>query len=133
MTISDPKTNAFAPDSQPSATTDTDEVLLDIKGLKTHFDTREGVVKAVDGVDLHVRRGEVLGIVGESGCGKSTTARAIAQLIQPNEGEVQLLSLNKVEFLDSTGQVMSAQDSATLVPNVLTGLHVAEGPSGRDA
>ena len=62
-------------------------------------------------------------------------ARVVGYLAscQPNEGEVQLLSLNKVEFLDSTGQVMSAQDSATLVPNVLTGLHVAEGPSGRDA
>lgn len=57
------------------------ERLLEIRGLQTHFDTREGVVKAVDGVDLHVDRGEVLGIVGESGCGKSVTALSVIGLI----------------------------------------------------
>ena len=63
------------------------EHLLEIKGLKTHFDTRDGVVKAVDGVSLKVKRGEVLGIVGESGCGKSVTALSIMGLI-PHPGEV---------------------------------------------
>jgi oligopeptide/dipeptide ABC transporter ATP-binding protein len=55
--------------------------LLEIKGLQTHFDTREGMVRAVDGVTLHVDRGEVLGIVGESGCGKSVTALSIMGLV----------------------------------------------------
>jgi peptide/nickel transport system ATP-binding protein len=50
------------------------ELMLDIQGLKTYFFTEDGVVKAVDGVDLKVKRGETLGIVGESGCGKSVTA-----------------------------------------------------------
>ena len=63
------------------------EVLLDIKGLKTHFDTRDGVVKAVDEVSFSVRRGEVLGLVGESGCGKSVTSLSIMGLI-PHPGEV---------------------------------------------
>jgi oligopeptide/dipeptide ABC transporter ATP-binding protein len=63
------------------------EHLLEIKGLKTHFDTRAGVVKAVDGVSLTVDRGEVLGIVGESGCGKSVTSLSIMGLI-PHPGEV---------------------------------------------
>ncbi len=63
------------------------EHLLEIKGLKTHFDTRDGVVKAVDGVSLKVKRGEVLGIVGESGCGKSVTALSIMGLI-PHPGKV---------------------------------------------
>lgn len=63
------------------------EYLLEIKGLKTHFDTRDGVVKAVDGVSLKVKRGEVLGIVGESGCGKSVTSLSIMGLI-PHPGEV---------------------------------------------
>ena len=63
------------------------EVLLDIRGLKTHFDTREGVVKAVDEVSFHIKRGEVLGLVGESGCGKSVTSLSIMGLI-PHPGEV---------------------------------------------
>ncbi len=55
--------------------------LLELKGLKTHFDTRDGVVKAVDEVSLHIDRGEVLGLVGESGCGKSVTSLSIMGLI----------------------------------------------------
>jgi oligopeptide/dipeptide ABC transporter ATP-binding protein len=66
---------------------DAGEHLLELKGLKTHFDTRDGVVKAVDGVSLTVDRGEVLGIVGESGCGKSVTSLSIMGLI-PHPGEV---------------------------------------------
>ena len=57
------------------------EALLEVRGLKTHFFLDEGVVKAVDGVDLRVRRGETLCVVGESGCGKSVTARSILQLV----------------------------------------------------
>ncbi|MGP5008259.1 dipeptide ABC transporter ATP-binding protein [Brachybacterium tyrofermentans] len=56
--------------------------LLRIRGLKTHFETREGVVKAVDGVDLDVPRGKTVCVVGESGCGKSMTSRSILQLIE---------------------------------------------------
>ena len=63
------------------------ERLLDIKGLKTHFDTRDGVVKAVDEVDFHIDRGEVLGLVGESGCGKSVTSLSIMGLV-PHPGDV---------------------------------------------
>ena len=57
------------------------ERLLDIKGLKTYFYTEEGVVRAVDGIDLHIDRGETLGVVGESGCGKTVTALSIMKLI----------------------------------------------------
>jgi len=69
--------------------------LLDVRGLKMHFPFggglfggQKGVIYAVDGVDLRIKSGETLGIVGESGCGKSTTARAIAQLYKPTAGEV---------------------------------------------
>jgi oligopeptide/dipeptide ABC transporter ATP-binding protein len=55
--------------------------MLEVHGLKTYFYTEAGVVKAVDGVDFHVDRGEVLGLVGESGCGKSVTAFSIMRLV----------------------------------------------------
>ncbi|MDT8306805.1 MAG: ABC transporter ATP-binding protein [Anaerolineae bacterium] len=65
---------------------ESNEKLLEVRGLKTHFFTEDGVVRAVDGVDFYVRRGEVLGIVGESGCGKSVTSLSIMKLIaQPGE------------------------------------------------
>ena len=57
------------------------ERLLDVKNLKTYFFTDEGVVRAVDGVDLYIEKGETLGVVGESGCGKSVTALSIMKLI----------------------------------------------------
>jgi oligopeptide/dipeptide ABC transporter ATP-binding protein len=71
------------------------DALVDIRGMKVHFPIRGGLmgravasVKAVDGVDLQVKRGEVLGLVGESGCGKSTLGRAVLQLIKPTAGTV---------------------------------------------
>jgi oligopeptide/dipeptide ABC transporter ATP-binding protein len=61
--------------------TDEGEVLLQVRDLYTSFYTRDGVVKAVDGVSFEVRRGEVLGLVGESGCGKSVTSLSILRLV----------------------------------------------------
>ncbi len=55
--------------------------LLEIKGLRTSFYTRDGVVRAVDGIDFHVERGEIMGLVGESGCGKSVTSLSIMGLV----------------------------------------------------
>jgi oligopeptide/dipeptide ABC transporter ATP-binding protein len=57
--------------------------LLDVKGLTTSFHTRDGVVRAVTGVDFHVDRGEIVGLVGESGCGKSVTSLSIMRLVAP--------------------------------------------------
>ena len=57
------------------------DTLLDIRGLKTWFKTEDGMVRAVDGVDLHIDRGETVGVVGESGCGKTVTARSVLKLI----------------------------------------------------
>jgi len=62
--------------------------LLEVRGLKTYFDTDEGVVHAVDGVDLHIDRGETLGVVGESGCGKSVTAMSVMKLIPTPPGRI---------------------------------------------
>ncbi len=59
------------------------ETLLEVKNLKTYFYTTKGVVKAVDGVSFKINKGEVLGIAGESGCGKSTTAYSLIRLVPP--------------------------------------------------
>lgn len=71
-----------------------DNSLLDVKDLKTHFFLDEGTVRAVDGVDFTVKRGTTLGLVGESGCGKSVTAFSILQLVVPPgrivEGQILL-------------------------------------------
>jgi peptide/nickel transport system ATP-binding protein len=64
------------------------ERLLDVKGLKTYFFTDEGVIRAVDGIDLYIDKGETLGIVGESGCGKSVTALSVMRLIPQPPGRI---------------------------------------------
>src|SRR5713226_10724560 len=61
--------------------------LLRLEGVRTHFKTNDGVVKAVDGVDYSVKRGTTLGLVGESGCGKSVTALSIMRLL-PRTGRI---------------------------------------------
>src|SRR6266536_3599390 len=62
--------------------------LLEIRGLKTHFSTDDGIVQAVDGVDIAIHRGETLGIVGESGCGKTVTAMSVLKLIAMPPGRI---------------------------------------------
>ena len=64
------------------------EVLLDVKGLKKYFPTKRGLLHAVDDVTFTIDRGKTLGVVGESGCGKSTTGRAILRLLEPTGGQV---------------------------------------------
>ena len=64
------------------------EKLLEVKNLKKYFSTPKGMLHAVDGVSFSIEAGKTLGIVGESGCGKSTTGRAILRLIEPTSGEV---------------------------------------------
>ena len=64
------------------------EKLVDIRNLKTYFYTEDGVVPAVDGVNLYIKRGETLGVVGESGCGKSVTSLSIMQLVSKPSGKI---------------------------------------------
>ena len=70
--------------------------MLEVKNLKQHFVTGTGKYriynKAVDGVSFEIYRGEVFSLVGESGCGKTTTGRTIMRLYQPTDGEVYLLN-----------------------------------------
>src|SRR5947209_2748493 len=90
----------------------TGTTLVDVKGLKVHFPIKGGLlgrtvanVKAVDGVDLFIRPGETLGLVGESGCGKSTTGRAILQLIKPTAGTVNFEGIDLTKL--SSAQIRS--------------------------
>ena len=114
--------------------------LIDVKGLKVHFPIKGGIlgrtvakVKAVDGVDLFVRKGETLGLVGESGCGKSTTGRAILQLIKPTEGSVKLdgvelttLSSNELRKKRAEMQMVFQDPFGSLDPRYTVGQIVSE-------
>lgn len=112
--------------------------LLNVKNLKTYFFTEDGVVKAVDGVSFYVKSGEVLGLVGESGCGKSVTSLSIMRLIsKPGkivEGDIvfdgqPLLELSEYEMVQMRGNRMSMifqQPQSSLNPVFKVGEQVAE-------
>ena len=112
--------------------------LLEVRNLKTYFFTEDGVVKAVDGVDFSVDRGEVLGLVGESGCGKSVTSLSIMRLIGiPGKvvaGEIifdgrNLLDLSESEMVHMRGNRISMifqQPQSSLNPVFKVGDQVAE-------
>ncbi|MBN2548742.1 MAG: ABC transporter ATP-binding protein [Anaerolineales bacterium] len=112
--------------------------LLSVHNLKTYFYTEDGVVKAVDGVDFTVKPGEVLGLVGESGCGKSVTSLSVMRLISAPgkvvEGEIvfegrNLLALSEREMVDIRGNRISMifqQPQSSLNPVFKVGDQVAE-------
>src|SRR5467141_3072469 len=112
--------------------------LLEVINLATHFPTREGLVRAVDGVTFHLDRGELLGLVGESGCGKSMTALSVMRLVAPPgkiaAGEIlfagrNLLKLSNREMRDVRGNdiAMIFQDPMTSLNPVFTvGEQIAE-------
>ncbi len=112
--------------------------LLDVRNLKTYFFTRDGVVKAVDGVSFQVMPGEVLGLVGESGCGKSVTSLSILRLVDPPgrivDGEIwfegtNLLALSEAEMARLRGDRISMifqQPKSSLNPVYPIGDQIAE-------
>jgi len=115
-----------------------DELLLDIRDLRTYFHTQDGVVKAVDGVDFSVQRGEIVGLVGESGCGKSVTSLSVMRLIghpgKIESGEVwfdglNLLDLPRREMTDIRGSriaMIFQQPTSSLNPVFDAGYQLAE-------
>src|SRR5437016_5348109 len=128
------------------------ERLLEVKGLKTYFFTDEGVVRAVDGVDLYINKGETLGVVGESGCGKSVTALSIMRLIPQPPGPIvegsihydgrNLLDLSPSQMRKIRGKEISMifQEPMTSLNPVFTvgeqiaeALRLHEGLNRRDA
>jgi peptide/nickel transport system ATP-binding protein len=105
-----------------------DQRLLDVKNLKTYFFTDEGVVRAVDGVDLYIKQGETLGVVGESGCGKSVTALSIMKLIpQPPgkivEGEMNYNGVNLVDLPANRMRKIRGKEISMIFQEPMTSLN----------
>ena len=116
-------------------------VLLDVRGLQMHFPVSKGVIfqskvgeiKAVDGVSFQIMRGETLGLVGESGCGKTTIGRCILQLLKPTGGEVRFrgedltqLSGKEMRPLRKELQVIFQDPYGSLNPRMTVGAIVEE-------
>src|SRR5712692_3444542 len=134
-----PETLAAYVPTLPKAAAARVEPILDITDLRTWFFTRDGVVRAVDGVSFHVIPGETLAIVGESGCGKSVTALSVLRLIPSPPGRTvsgrvrfagrDLLGLSEAEMRDVRGNEISMifQEPMTSLNPVLTiGHQIAE-------
>ncbi len=125
--------------------------LLEVENLQTHFGTTDGVVRAVEGLSFHINAGETVGIVGESGCGKSVTSMSILRLIQEPPGKIsgnirfqgrELLKASEAEMRDIRGNDISMifQEPMTSLNPVLTvGRQIGEtvrlhqGMNARDA
>jgi oligopeptide/dipeptide ABC transporter ATP-binding protein len=119
---------------------ETGEVLLDVRNLVKHFTVgggmfggRAGVVRAVDGVSFTLKRGETLGLVGESGCGKTTTGRCILQLERPTSGQVMFEGQDLAALSDADVrpfrrrmQVIFQDPYASLNPRMTVGQILAE-------
>lgn len=119
---------------------DATETLLEVRDLRTYFPIRKGLfsqvtghVKAVDGVSFSVRAGEVLGLVGESGCGKTTTGRSILRLIEPTSGsvrfegqEVTTLPRRELRALRRKMQIVFQDPYSSLNPRLTIGSALGE-------
>ena len=101
--------------------------LLEVNNLRTHFPTRAGLVRAVDGVSFYLDRGELLGLVGESGCGKSMTALSVMRLIAPPGkivgGEILFDSKDLLKLSDSEMRQMRGDDIAMIFQDPMTSLN----------
>jgi peptide/nickel transport system ATP-binding protein/oligopeptide transport system ATP-binding protein len=120
--------------------------LLEARDVRTYFPVHKGVlrrvvgrVRAVDGVDLHIERGETLGLVGESGCGKSTLARTLLRLVEPTAGtivfdgqDVTALKSARLRRLRSQMQIIFQDPVGSLNPRLKVGDIVAEGLTVHD-
>lgn len=109
--------------------------ILEVRNLKKHFDLGSGkVLKAVDGVNFHIKRGETFGLVGESGCGKSTAGRTIINLYGATDGEVifngenvHQLKGKKLKEFNRNMQMVFQDPYASLNPRMTVGNIIAEG------
>src|SRR2546422_11221468 len=128
------------PDAERGRDVSTAAPLLEVRNLVKHFrvggglfGSRAGVVRAVDGVSFEIRRGETLGLVGESGCGKTTTGRCILQLERPTSGQIvfegrDLTVLGEAELrpIRRKMQVIFQDPYSSLNPRMTVGQIIAE-------
>ena len=119
----------------------TNNIILDVKNLKKYFPITRGIfsrvvnyVKAVDNISFHIRAGETLGLVGESGCGKTTVSRVILRLLEPTEGNVYFegedvfqLKSNKLRQLRKEMQIIFQDPYSSLNPRLSVGNIISEG------
>ena len=132
MTATTPERGTTATASEPN--------LIEVEDLRVHFPVRAGIfqtqigtVKAVDGLNFDVRRGETLGLVGESGCGKSTTGRALIRLREPTEGTVRFdgidlgkLKPNELRRMRRRMQIIFQDPYGSLDPRMTVGSIISE-------
>ena len=136
-----PPNEAAARDDAQFRGVPTDDVLIEVKDLKMHFPVTEGIfiqsvtahVKAVDGINFKIMKGETLGLVGESGCGKTTTGRCILKLEDPTSGEIifhgqDLMNLDDKEMIEVRKriQVIFQDPFSSLNPRMKIGDIIAE-------
>jgi oligopeptide transport system ATP-binding protein len=134
----DPVTSTLAPTPEEAIAARPD--LVEVRGLKVYFPIRSGIfqqevgtVKAIDGIDFEIRRGETLGLVGESGCGKSTTGRAIIRLRDATEGTVSFdgielakLKPEQLRKMRRRMQIIFQDPYGSLDPRMTVGATIAE-------
>ena len=123
-----------------------DDILLEVKNLKKHFPIKssvfskqKGAVKAVDGISFNIKRGTTMGLVGESGCGKSTVGRTILRLIDKTEGEVLFrgkeifeLGKNELRELRTNMQIIFQDPYSSLSPRLPIGEIIGEAVKEHD-
>src|SRR5436309_4421432 len=101
--------------------------LLEVRNLQTHFPTRAGLVRAVDGVKFYLDRGELLGLVGESGCGKSITALSIMRLVAPPgkivSGEIFFAGRDLLKLSNAEMRAVRGNDVAMIFQDPMTSLN----------
>lgn len=109
------------------------DTLLDVRNLKKYFQTKYGLLHAVDDISFTIKKGETLGVVGESGCGKSTLGRAVLRLIEPTSGEVyvngnEITSMNEKELYAARKnmQIIFQDPFSSLNPRMTVGQIIAE-------
>ena len=127
--------------AQPTAAAAASDTLLEVRDLKKYFPIKGGIlrrtvanVKALDGVSFGIKRGETLGLVGESGCGKTTTGRTVLRLINPSAGQVTFegqdvlrASRSQMRQLRRDMQIVFQDPYASLNPRIPVGDSIAEG------